>query len=195
MVFKKKVYKQKIGTKTSAGDVTEMKRFTNGHKCFTTLEARAMNEQQKRERETQHLFANTYKEMYRPRDPMAGERTPRDGSRYKETYVAPYPLIPENRGSIRSPKEPKAVTLKVGKQEGDEYGVNRASSEMEGEMSHEETKRTLKINSLRRLQDTVSGELMFLQQKIADRKAKVNANLVSNFVTSQEPTRVRDSIF
>ena len=41
-----------------------------------------MNEQQSRERVTQEIFKNSYKSMSRPRDPMAGEATPRDGSRY-----------------------------------------------------------------------------------------------------------------
>ena len=41
------------------------------------------------------------------------------------------------------------------------------------------------------MQDNMTGELAYLQSKLRDRKQKVNASLVANYVTSQEITRVR----
>ena len=54
-----KKWKQKIGTKTNAGDVTVEKRFTNGHKSFTSSEARALVEQQTRENKVRAVSVRT----------------------------------------------------------------------------------------------------------------------------------------
>jgi hypothetical protein len=180
MVFKKKVFKQKIGTKTNADAEEEVKRFTNGHKCFTSAEARAMNEQQHRERKTEIQFELNKGNLMRPRNPMTGEMTPRTGAVYKEIRVDPYPLIQKNRPPAKYPSPPKAVTLKPGQPEPKDGPL----TEMEL-FAREEEKQMCKVDSLRNLQDNVDGELLFLQKKLQDRRKKVNQSLVSNFVNSQ----------
>ncbi len=180
MVFKKKVYKQKIGTKTEADAVEEKKVFTNGHKCFTAAEAAAMNEQQRRERITADVFEKSFSVLTRPRNPMIGEQTPREGNLYKEVRVETYPLIMPNRPDAKFPKEPKPVTLKPGVPEPKTGPLAEADI-----AAHEEHKQMYKIDSLRMLQDNVAGELMYLKTKLANSSRKVNSSLVTNFVSSQ----------
>ena len=50
------------------------KRFTNGHKVFTAMEAKQMNEQQRRERETQLQFEENFHKLHRDRNPLSGGR-------------------------------------------------------------------------------------------------------------------------
>ena len=180
MVFKKKVFKQKIGTKTNADDVSDVKRFTNGHKCFTSAEAAAMNEQQKRERKTELAFEAAKDNLFRPRNPMTGEQTPRKGEQYKEVRVDPYPLIQKNRPPAKFSSPPKAVTLKPGMPEPKE------GPQLEEDIAaHEQHKQMHRIESIRTLQDNVEGELLFLRKKMQDRRQKVNKSLVTNFVDTQ----------
>jgi len=180
MVFKKKVFKQKIGTKTNAGDTEDVKRFTNGHKCFTSAEAKAMNEQQHRERVTELMFEQKKDNLVRPRNPMTGEQTPRTGANYNEVRVDPYPLIQKNRPTAKYPNPQKAVTLKPGMLEPKE-----GPRLEEDVVAHETHKQMHRIDSIRTLQDNVEGELLFLRKKMQDRRQKVNQSLVTNFVDTQ----------
>jgi len=180
MVFKKKVFKQKIGTKTDANEVDVHKVFSNGHKCFTSAQAAAMNEQQSRERKTADAFEMNQGNLYRPRNPMTGEMTPRDGSMYKEVRVEKYPLIPSNRPEVKSPKQLKQTTLKPGVSEPKEGPLGELER-----AAHEEQKQMHRIDSIRQLQDNVSGELLYLQKRLAASASKVNTSLVTNFVASQ----------
>jgi hypothetical protein len=180
MVFKKKTFKQKIGTKTNLDDVHEMKRFTNGHKCFTSAEAGRMVEQQSREAKTAIVFEKNRDTLTRPRNPMTGEETPRSGAEYKQRFVAEYPLIQENRPPAKYPSSPKGVTLKPGVMEPKEGPITEDDVN-----AHEEEKLNYRIDSLRNLQDNVGGELLFLQKKMQDRKRQVNTSLVTNFISSQ----------
>jgi hypothetical protein len=54
------------------------KRFTNGHKCFTSSQVKAVNELQHHEEKFRATFQRTKNEFMRPRDPMVGDETPRD---------------------------------------------------------------------------------------------------------------------
>ena len=181
MVFKKKVFKQKIGQKTNSDDQVVVKRFTNGHKCFTSAEAAGMNEQQARERVTVAEFEKNIDKLHRPRNPLAGEATPREGNVYKEVRVEPYPLIPSNRPAAQYPKERILPTLKVG------MGEPRNGGSITPEEMQElhETKRMQKVDALRALQDKVDAELLYMTRKMLDRKQKVNTSLVTNFISSQ----------
>lgn len=180
MVFKKKVFKQKIGTKTDANAIDEKKVFSNGHKCFTSAQAAAMNEQQSRERKTAEVFEANKDMMYRPRNPMTGEQTPRDGTVYKEVRVEKYPLIQLNRPEAKPPRELKQTTLKPGVAEPKSGPLDELER-----AAHEEQKQMHRVDSIRQLQDNVSGELLFLQRKLAQSSGKVNKSLVTNFVSSQ----------
>lgn len=54
------------------------KKWTNGHKCFTSSESRALNELLNREKSTQERFVSLKDIMKKSRNPLNGEATPRD---------------------------------------------------------------------------------------------------------------------
>lgn len=54
------------------------RKWTNGHKSFTSSESRALNELLNRERSTQERFVLLKEVMKKPRNPLNGEQTPRD---------------------------------------------------------------------------------------------------------------------
>ena len=54
------------------------RKWTNGHKCFTSAESRALNELLNREKSTQERFVALKEIMQKPRNPLNGEPTPRD---------------------------------------------------------------------------------------------------------------------
>jgi hypothetical protein len=56
-----------------------MKRFNNGHKCFTSQEAKFLSEIYTGEKKSQGKFAETMYTLRRPRDTIMGEATPRAG--------------------------------------------------------------------------------------------------------------------
>lgn len=56
-----------------------MKRFNNGHKCFTSQEAKALAEIYLNEKKSQGKFAENMYNLRRPRDTILGEATPREG--------------------------------------------------------------------------------------------------------------------
>jgi hypothetical protein len=188
MPFKAKKFKQKIGTKTDADEVKVVKRFTNGHKTFTSLEARRMTEQQTRERITAEVFDKNILSLTRPRNPLSGEETPREGNVYKERKVLPFPLIPKNRPPAGEVREPKAVTLKVGQFE------EQAKPSPEEILLADEPKHMARIDSLQKIRDNVKAELLYYQSKVEERKQKINSNLVTNYLTSQRlagPTMIK----
>ena len=71
--------KVKIGAQINADDVkdTGMKRFNNGHKTYTTSEAKIMTETQTRERRAMDNFIKNKDTLTKPRNPLTGEITPR----------------------------------------------------------------------------------------------------------------------
>ena len=71
--------KTKIGEKVTAGEsnTQEKKIFTNGHKVFTSMEAKQLNETLSRERETLKNFEKRKANLIAPRNPITGEETPR----------------------------------------------------------------------------------------------------------------------
>jgi hypothetical protein len=54
------------------------RKWTNGHKTFTSSESRALNELLNRERSTQDRFVQLKEIMKKPRNPLNGDATPRD---------------------------------------------------------------------------------------------------------------------
>lgn len=54
------------------------KKWTNGHKSFTSAQSRALNELLNREKGTQENFLQMKDIMKKPRNPLNGEATPRD---------------------------------------------------------------------------------------------------------------------
>lgn len=63
---------------TRPGEFDPHRRWTNGHKSFTSAESRALNELLNRERFTQERFHELKHVMTKPRNPLDGEPTPRD---------------------------------------------------------------------------------------------------------------------
>ena len=180
----KKKFKQKIGTKTSAGEEVVQKRFTNGHKVFTSMEAKRMNEQQSRERVTQAEFEKNFHNLHRPRNPLSGEETPRSGEVYKEKKVLPYPLVEPNRPPPKQLPQPKEVTLKPGQYEG-MFAIPQTDDEDHLTRVQPYDKELSKIDSMACLKDKVTAELRFLESKTARRRADINASLVGNYISSQ----------
>lgn len=60
------------------GEFDPHRKWTNGHKSFTSSESRALNELLNRERDTQDRFHELKSTMKKPRNPLNGEPTPRD---------------------------------------------------------------------------------------------------------------------
>ena len=54
------------------------KRFTNGHKCFTSSQVKAVHELQNHEEKFRKDFQRDREVFMRARDPMVGDETPRD---------------------------------------------------------------------------------------------------------------------
>ena len=187
--FKAKKFKQKIGTKTSAGEETQMKRFTNGHKVFTSMEAKRMNEQQSRERATQLAFEANFSKLHRPRNPLSGEETPRTGEYYKEKKVPKYPLVEPNRAPPKERPQPKEVTLKPGAFNG-QFDIPSDDNEDNFVRVQSYDSELRKIDSMTALKDKVAAELMFLQNKMGKRQGAINASLVSNYISSQGSNKI-----
>ena len=187
--FKPKKFKQKIGTKTSAGEEVVQKRFTNGHKVFTAAEAKRMNEQQHRERVTQLEFEANFHNLHRARNPLSGEETPRSGEYYKERKVPKYPLVEPNRPPPKERPLPKEVTLKPGNFEG-QFDIPSNDDEDHYIRVQPYDKELHKIDAMTALKDKVSAELKFLQNKIGRRQNSINASLVKNYISSQGSNQI-----
>ena len=88
------------------------KRFTNGHKSFTSAQVKAVNELQAHEEKFREDFMRDREVFMRARDPMVGDETPRDAhgqpimnsSQLKSHIVSNNAelLIPANRPPARS---------------------------------------------------------------------------------------------
>lgn len=151
----------RIGEKISAGDDIHLKRFKNGHKCFTASEAKAVIECQKAERRTAENFQNNMMIMTRSRDPTTGEATPRDDAPGR-------PIIEPHWLSMEF-KQPKTVSI-TGK-----IGV---PPYRDGERPQHEPLKNMQ--SLRYLQDNITGELDFLQRKLANSGTKLQQSINRN---------------
>lgn len=182
--FKAKKFKQKIGTKTSAGEEKTMKRFTNGHKTFTTMEARAMNEQQARERITSAVFDKNVMNLTRARNPLAGEQTPRSGEMYGEKKVEAMKLIQPDRSPPKPRPGPKEVTMKPGQFEG-QFAKPADDDEDQLVRVQPYDDEMRKIDSINNLRDKVKAELLFMTNKVNRRTHDINASLISNYISSQ----------
>ncbi len=161
----------KIGQKLSAGDDIHNKRFTNGHKAFTAAEARAITECQRAERRTMENFAANMHTMYRSRDPLIGEATPRWDAPGRELIQ---PGLPQY-----TPKEPLIVTGKIGVPEYGRDGIPQHAPDT-------------KTKSLRYLQDNIAGELEFLQHKLASQNSLLKYNALKNKSTTLQRIQNRD---
>ena len=153
--------KLKIGQKATIGENRERKRFTNGHKVFTAAEAKALTETQEREKITAEVFSKNKFNMYRERNPLTGEETPR---------LPQSPGIPilntHGNDEIYIPSK-KELTGKC----------NFLDSQ---ELRDEEKRANNRVNSLRKKQDDMNGELIYLKEKIMEKEKKVFMNLLKN---------------
>lgn len=98
------------------------KRFTNGHKQFNSSQVTAVNELQSHEDRYRENFKLLRGIMTKPRDPLAGDPTPRDETgecvlnpNAHGTNVNGYPLFPKTHArepKVRTPE--KMVTGQIG---------------------------------------------------------------------------------
>ena len=191
MVFKPKKFKQKIGTKAEAGAGSEIKHFTNGHKSFTAAEAKGMTEQQTRENVTLAVFEKLKSTYIRPRNPLCGEQTPRDGNRMGESRVEGFLLFPPEHDEVKpgTPPEysmwskrnrPKEATLKVGQLEDAVAKLAVESSPVAPKTSPPMVRELKRIGAMRLMQNTMGGELDFLYSKLEGRQTKISSHLMHN---------------
>ena len=120
-----------IGKKkvTKDGTVVDLwgmygKRFTNGHKTFTSSEVKAVIELQHNEELFRSNFEKYQKNMVRPRDPLAGDATPRNPNGEPIMNVrllradkgtTGHLLLPDNRLPAKEWIPPVNVTGQIGK--------------------------------------------------------------------------------
>lgn len=152
---------EKIGSKKVRGEtaVVTVKTFNNGHKSFTAMEALALTQTVNAEVKKSHYFEENKHKMVRPRNPLTGEITPRDGNGE--------PLIREFAGEFPRKKEFE-VTAKIGS-----YGnETRPQSSMDREMT--------RLRSIQFIHDNIVGELDYLKSKIAKRENQVQMSLLRN---------------
>lgn len=189
MPFVAKKYKVKIGTKADAGDSKEVKRFTNGHKSFTSAEARAMVEQQTREVVTAKVFEDFKSTILRPRNPLCGEQTPRDGGEMGQSRVEGFLLLPPDRPKPVTPPDykvwskrnrPKEASLKVGQLEETDVRTLLELSPAAPRISPSGLREIKRIEAMRLLQDTMGSELSFLYSKLDGRQTKISSHLIRN---------------
>lgn len=158
--------KIKIGEKVVIGetDNKELKRFTNGHKCFTSAEARALLELQARERAASEQFDKNKYSLIQNRNPITGGVTPR-------TKVNPKGEVIERTGVplfTYSPPKPKT-------EEEEDAEAERRILENQNPLKRSD-KTEARISSLQSRQDVMGGELSYLQEQIEERKRKLLAN-------------------
>ena len=88
-------------------EIDASKEFSNGHKTFTSMEAMAMQQLQTQERNRAEYFQANKHTMHRPRNPVLGEATPREGS--GEPLMPAYSSSPSEGEDLM-----KNYTAKVG---------------------------------------------------------------------------------
>ena len=156
--------KEAIGSKKTQGaDNTQVvKRFTNGHKTFTAMEGLALTQAITAEDRRSHQFETRKHTMTRPRNPLTGESTPRDGQGVQ-------PLLPPNKSEVREHPEP-VIAPKIGSVE--TYEGSRPQTVLKRELT--------RLRSLQYSQDSVAGELEYIRAKMAERETKVQLSLLRN---------------
>lgn len=154
-VEKNNMPKVKIGEKVIAGEklVVEKKVFTNGHKFFTSSEAKALLETQTREKRTLERFEANKLALIKPRNPITGDVTPR-------VKVDARGDIIEKTGSTLFP------STYVGKSEVD-HNEKRQNPLVRTDKTNE------RISSLQLMQDNVGGEIEYLKLKIRENQCAV----------------------
>jgi hypothetical protein len=147
--------KVKIGEKVVAGEnkVVEKKIFTNGHKFFTSAEAKALLETQSREKRASERFETNKSTLIKPRNPITGDVTPRVKIDAKGDIV-------EKTGSALFP----ATYVGNNSMEKDEKRQNPLAR---ADRTNE------RISSLQLMQDTVGGEIEYLKMKIKEKQSSV----------------------
>ena len=157
----------KIGERLTAGDDIHMKRFTNGHKCFTALEARAITECQRSEKRTADFFeANKYT-MTRVRDPLI------DGDEDLGE-----PILNPHAGPAYIPVK-KEITYKIGVPEPDK------------ETGLQQHQPVLRTESLRYLQDNITGEIDYIRMKLERTHESFKRSIIQNKSLSLERSKIR----
>lgn len=93
------------------------KRFTNGHKQFTSDQVKAVNELQSHEERYRENFKTLRNIMTMPRNPLAGDHTPRQTNgdvvlnpNAHGTNIHGFPLFPEGHEKTIKPRPPKKLT-------------------------------------------------------------------------------------
>eukprot|EP01031_Cornospumella_fuschlensis_P032332 gene32332-39101_t len=164
--------KLKIGETQVAGEASsaERKVYNNGHKCFTAMEAKSLEETQSREKRTLQNFEKSKSSYIRPRNPLTGDLTPRKeyNLRGDVTREIGIPLFPPNR-----PEGPPAEqTTKLKALNPSKYRVGGYDESLYRGEGIPPVQRgslaTERISSLQNMQDHMSGEIQYLMHKQAE---------------------------
>lgn len=157
----------KIGEKQTAGEDNHngRKTFNNGHKTFTAMEAKTLEETQTRERRTLETFEKNKQQIMKPRNPLLGEPTPRRehnlaGDITIETGVL---LLPPDRPAGIVPSSTTKALAPFGR---NRVGGNDRSYPELGNPLRRPDLAMERIGSLQNLQDNMGGEIAYLQEKI-----------------------------
>jgi chaperonin cofactor prefoldin len=155
--------KVKIGEKVVIGEQkqTEIKRFNNGHKSFTSEECRALLELQSTEKRAAESFERRKYDLIRDRNPITGDITPREhiNSKGEVTLKTGDPIFKTSTIKTRSPEEIE--------QQEEELRLKNQNPLKRSDRVEE------RIHSLQNRQDMLGGEIAFLRDQITARKNHV----------------------
>lgn len=157
--------KTKIGTTTNVGEVKEeKKRFTNGHKQFTSSEAKALDELLQREKHAKTNFEINANSLIKSRNPVLGEQTPRQELN-NSTKIFPLGLVAQQPPS--SAKQEILLTAKIG------------SNDVEAICRHDQPKFAL-LKSLRNLQDNIESEIEYKMLKLVEKERSLKLSIMKS---------------
>ncbi len=158
-----------IGSKKTQGEGNQgLKRFNNGHKHFTSAEAMELVQVLKVEERLATNFDKNKMTMIRPRNPLVGEKTPRD----EHEGV---PLIREDAQDIYIRSVPE-ITKKIGSLPD---GILSRAAEL-GTTVTKLNKDAVKIRTLQSMHDDITGELEYWKLKVSNRERLMHTSLMKN---------------
>mgnify|MGYP003687918485 CR=1 FL=1 len=156
--------KVKIGEKVVIGEEKkeERKRFTNGHKCFTSAETRALLELQTTERRAADNFEKKKYEIIRPRNPITGGVTPRTKTNLKGEILEKTgePIFLHPPVNTKTPEEEE--------REAEERILQNKNPLKRSDKTEE------RIFSLQNRQDIMGGEIMYLRDLVEHKKKQLH---------------------
>lgn len=143
--------KVKIGEKVVAGEKqnVEKKVFTNGHKFFTSAEAKALLETQSREKRTLDRFEANRFSFMKPRNPITGDITPR--------------TLVDSKGDVLE----RTGTMLFS---GPIHKVELENTEKQPNPLMRTDRTNARISSLQTMQDNIGGEIEYLKMKIREKR-------------------------